>query len=316
MSRPLRIQFPGAWYHVTSRGNERNAIFKSKKDREKFLSYLESANERYRAIIHAFCLMSNHYHLLIETPASNISQILHHINGAYTTYFNVKRRRSGHLFQGRYKAIVVEKDSYCQELSRYIHLNAVRVGIVEMPGDYLWSSYPYYVGLKECPDWLTTDAVLVYFHEDRSVARKEYRKFVEKTFYKEIENPFKEVFASTFLGREDFIKRAKDKWIGFKNADVRNMPALRQLVDRPSLEKIQRSVEAVIGEGDSHCKKICLYLSQEIGGYTLKQIGSYYNMRGSAVSQSNKRFKQCIGEEKKMEGITKEIKIAIRNVEC
>ena len=130
LARPLRIQYPGAFYHVTSRGNERKAIFKNKRDREKFLSYLESASERYDAVIHTYCLMDNHYHLILETPRSNLSQILHHINGAYTTYFNVKRGRSGHLFQGRYKAILVEKDAYCQELSRYIHLNPVRACVV------------------------------------------------------------------------------------------------------------------------------------------------------------------------------------------
>ena len=126
MARPLRIQYPGAFYHVTSRGNARKAIFRSNRDREKFLSYLESAHDRYGATIHVYCLMDNHYHVLVETPLGNLSKILHHINGAYTTYFNTKRKRSGHLFQGRYKAILVEKDSYCKELSRYIHLNPIR----------------------------------------------------------------------------------------------------------------------------------------------------------------------------------------------
>src|SRR5664279_5311548 len=103
MARPLRIEYPGAFYHVTSRGNEQKDIFRSRKDREKFLGYLESAKERYGAVIHAFCLMNNHYHLLLETPDGNLSQIMRHINGAYTTYFNIKRKRFGHLFQGRYK---------------------------------------------------------------------------------------------------------------------------------------------------------------------------------------------------------------------
>ena len=108
MARPLRIQYPGAFYHVTSRGNERKKVFKSQRDREKFLEYLESSTQRYDAVIHAYCLMDNHYHLLLETPLGNLSQIMQHINGAYTTYFNVKRKRSGHLFQGRYKAILID----------------------------------------------------------------------------------------------------------------------------------------------------------------------------------------------------------------
>ncbi|MEA1933815.1 MAG: transposase, partial [Thermodesulfobacteriota bacterium] len=112
MARPLRIQYSGAFYHITSRGNERLDVFRSKADREKFLSYLATATERYHTRIHVYCLMSNHYHILLETPEGNLSQIMRHINGAYTTYFNTKRKRSGHLFQGRYKAVLVEADEY------------------------------------------------------------------------------------------------------------------------------------------------------------------------------------------------------------
>lgn len=112
MARQLRIEYSGAYYHVTARGNDRKEIFKSEKDREKFLSYLESAVVRYGAVIHVWCLMSNHYHLLVETPSGNLSQVMQHINGAYTNYYNVKRKRSGHLLQGRYKAILVEADEY------------------------------------------------------------------------------------------------------------------------------------------------------------------------------------------------------------
>ena len=117
MARQLRINYPGAFYHVTSRGNERKAVFKSKRDREKFLEYLETATLRYDAVVHVYCLMDNHYHLLLKTPSGNLPQIMRHINGAYTTYFNVKRGRSGHLFQGRYKAILVDADEYAKELS-------------------------------------------------------------------------------------------------------------------------------------------------------------------------------------------------------
>ena len=145
MARPLRIQYSGAFYHITSRGNERRDVFRSKADRERFLFYLATATERYHARIHVYCLMSNHYHLLLETPEGNLSQIMRHINGAYTTYFNTKRKRAGHLFQGRYKAILVEADEYATHLSRYIHLNPVRAGMVSVPEDYTWSSYHYYI---------------------------------------------------------------------------------------------------------------------------------------------------------------------------
>jgi len=142
VGRPLRIEYPGAFYHVTSRGNERRAIFQAKKDYERFLGYFESATGRYGAQIHCFCLMPNHCHLLLETPRGNLHQILHHINTGYTNYFNARTGRVGHLFQGRYRAILVDKDSYALELSRYIHLNPVRAHLMEdlsqSPGVVIW----------------------------------------------------------------------------------------------------------------------------------------------------------------------------------
>jgi len=160
MSRPLRISYPGAFYHVTSRGNERRPIFQTRRDFERFIGYFESATERYGARVHCFCLMTNHYHLLLETPRANLEAILHHLNTSYTNYFNKKRGRSGHLFQGRYKAILVEKDSYALELSRYIHLNPMRAQMVGDPSEYPWSSYLAYIGRERRWRWLCKDFIL------------------------------------------------------------------------------------------------------------------------------------------------------------
>jgi putative transposase len=144
MSRQLRVEYRGAFYHVTARGNERKEIFKSRQDYQRFLSCLKSATEKYLAVIHTYCIMTNHYRLLLQTPLGNLSQIMHHINASYTIYFNLKRKRSGHLLQGRYKAIVVDADSYACELSRYIHLNPVPAGMVVDPADHEWTSYHGY----------------------------------------------------------------------------------------------------------------------------------------------------------------------------
>jgi REP-associated tyrosine transposase len=205
MARPLRITFPGAFYHVASRGNERKAVFKSLRDRKKFLEYLESATQRYDARIHAYCLMDNHYHLLLETPSGNLSQIMRHINGAYTTYFNVKRGRSGHLFQGRYKAILVDIDEYAKELSRYIHLNPVRAKIVETPEEYDWSSYQFYIGKQGAAKWLYRDFILGYFGKKIASAQKGYQKFVNALAFQEYDSPLEQVVSSTLLGSADFI---------------------------------------------------------------------------------------------------------------
>lgn len=191
MARPLRIEYTGAFYHVTSRGNEQKDVFKSQKDREKFLEYLTSATKRYGAIIHAYCLMSNHYHLLLETPEGNLAQIMRHINGAYTTYFNVKRKRAGHLFQGRYKEILVEADEYATELSRYIHLNPVRAGMAARPEEYQWSSYGSYIGPNKMTEWLKTEFILGYFSVNAADANNKYRQFVEDLLGSEYESPLR-----------------------------------------------------------------------------------------------------------------------------
>ncbi len=316
VSRPLRIEYPGAFYHVTSRGNERKMVFESTRDREKYLSYLESAHQRYWAIIHAYCLMGNHYHLLLETPKGNLSQILHHINGAYTTYFNIKRDRSGHLFQGRFKGILVDKDAYCKELSRYIHLNPVRAGTVKTPLEYPWSSYRYFIGRGKRPEWLTMEFVLGDFGGEGRRGFKRYREYVERGEAKELRNPFKDVIASTFLGSEDFINRIRVEYLEKKKIDKRNIPAIKRVLKGPSLEEIERAVLKVLGRDDALYKKMCIYMSHQYSGMKLDEIGVWFGMKGSAVSQLCGRFKEAIeGNRELRETLSKIRKGSLLNVE-
>ena len=315
MARPLRIEFPGAFYHVTSRGNERKAVFRSSRDKEKFLSYLESAHDRYGAIIHVYCLMENHYHLLLETPRGNLSQILHHINGAYTTYFNIKRGRSGHLFQGRFKGILIEKDAYGEELSRYIHLNPVRAGVVKDPLEYGWSSYQYYIGKQRVPDWLTTEWVLEYFGGRRRSGYRRYREFVERGLTMKLKSPLQEVIASTFLGSEGFIKRIRWKYLEDKNFDKRNLPAVKRILKGPSPGEIEKVVAKAVSEEHVLYRKICIHLSHRYSGMVLDEIGKHFGMKGGAISQSSRRFKRAIDEHKGMERTLETIKKEL-HVEC
>jgi len=294
MSRPLRIEYPGAFYHVTSRGNERKTVFQSNRDREKYLSYLESAHKRYGAVIHAYCLMGNHYHLLLETPRGNLSKILQYVNGAYTTYFNIKRSRSGHLFQGRFKGILVDKDEYCKELSRYIHLNPVRAGMVKSPSEYPWSSYRYFIGKGKKPEWLTMELVLDEFGGEGRRGFRRYREYVEGGVSKEVENPLKKVIASTFLGGEEFIESIKLKYLEEKEIDGRDLPALKEILKGPSLEAIEKAVTRIVGGGYPLSKKICIYLSYQYSGLNLREIGEYFGMQRSAISQLSRRFGETI----------------------
>lgn len=302
MARPLRIEYPCAFYHITSRGNEQQDIFKSDTERERFLSYLESASERYGAVIHVYCLMGNHYHLLLETPEGNLSQIMRHINGAYTTYYNTKRQRAGHLFQGRYKAILIDADEYAEELSRYIHLNPVRAGVAGRPEEYRWSSYEYYIGKKQIPKWLTKDYILGYFGKETNAAQKKYSKFVNALIGKEYDSPLKDTIASTILGGINFVNEIKDKYLTNKKVD-RNLPALREL-RRVSITEIIKEADSIFRGDTVLSRKAVIYLSHRFGGRTLKEIGDYFNIGESAVSQTSKRFGLLLNKDK---GLRKKI---------
>jgi REP element-mobilizing transposase RayT len=299
MARALRITFPGAFYHVTSRGNERKAVFKSKRDREKFLEYLESATQRYDARIHTYCLMDTHYHLLLETPSGNLPQIMRHINGAYTTYFNVKRDRSGHLFQGRYKAILVDIDEYAKELSRYIHLNPVRAKIVETPEEYDWSSYKFYIGNQRAARWLYRDFILGYFGNRVSTAQKAYQKFVNAIAHQEYDSPLDEVVSSTLLGSADFIAYIKDNFLSTKKPD-KELPALKELVKKTTIQDIFEEVELAFTKDKVLARNVKMYLSQRYSGKKLKEIGLHFGIGESGVSQASKRVAQKIEKDKKL----------------
>ncbi len=299
MARPLRITYPGAFYHITSRGNERKNVFKSKRDREKFFEYLQSASQRYDAAIHAYCLMDNHYHLLMETPSGNLPQIMRHINGAYTTYFNAKRERYGHLFQGRYKAILVDMDEYAKELSRYIHLNPVRAKVAEAPEEYDWSSYRFYIGKQKPPDWLYRDFILGYFGQKASTAQRQYQQFVDMLSGQAYESPLIEVVSSTILGAPDFIAFIKDRYLTGKKPG-KDLPALKELSEKPSIPDIFDEVESSFQKEQVLAKNIKLYLCQRYTGEKLKDIGKHFGIGESGVSQACRRVAHIIDRDKKL----------------
>lgn len=176
-ARPLRVQYPGAFYHVMNRGNASGKIFRSERDFVGFLNLLGETVEKFKIRVHAFCLMTNHYHLLVETPLGNLARAMRHQNGVYTQRYNRQRNLEGHLFRGRYKSILVEEEAYLVELLRYLHLNPVKAKLVLKPEAYAWSSHRYYLGGKVL-DWLTTGHLLSYFGKRRSKARRKLHEFV------------------------------------------------------------------------------------------------------------------------------------------
>ena len=177
MPRPLRIEYENACYHVMNRGRSHQNIYNDKVDYQIFLAILAEAHKRFRVQIQSYCLMSNHYHLLIKTPEGNLGRAMRHINGIYTQRYNRLHKMDGSLFKGRYKAILVEQDSYQLQLSRYIHRNPIEAGMVEKLEDYLWSSYPNYLGKVKLPEWLYPQEVLAQLHTQTNISQK-YQAYI------------------------------------------------------------------------------------------------------------------------------------------
>ena len=204
MARPLRLEFAGALYHVTSRGNRQDDIYELDIDRESFLTVLADVCKSYNWVCHAYCLMDNHYHLLIETPDANLSRGMRQLNGRYTQKFNREHGRVGHVFQGRYKAILIDKNSYLLELSRYIVLNPVRARMVHSAFDWPWSSYRATVGEQSKPSWLNTDWLLAGFSQKKLIAIERYKQFVSEG--KNQPSPWEQLKNQIFLGNEKFVQ--------------------------------------------------------------------------------------------------------------
>ena len=214
MARPLRISYPNAFYHVTCRGNDRRVIFRDDHDRTRFLAQLENALEIFSVRLHAFVLMSNHFHLIVETPKANLSEFMRQFNISYTGYYNRRHGRIGHLYQGRFKAIVVDKDSYLLELSRYVHLNPIRIKAkrqrseAERIGEvsrYRWSSLSGYLDGKKKALWMTYDAVLGYV----GGSRQKYAAFVQEGIREGFATPWEGLLAQMVLGNPDFVEKLK-----------------------------------------------------------------------------------------------------------
>ena len=288
MARPLRIEYPGAFYHISSRVKERKAVFKSQRDREKFLAYLESATERYGAVIHVYCLMDNHYHLLIETPLGNLSKIMQHINGAYTMYFNTKRKRSGHLLQGRYKAILVDADEYSKELSRYIHLNPVRAGMESTPETYKWSSCRYYTHKRQAPGWLQRDFILRYFGKRQTPAMKKYREFVRSAMEREYTSPLAKRLHAVILGSQDFIEDIKATFLSDRKPD-RDLPDLKEEPVKREIEDIEKAVDRLLKTDPKFARQVKLYFCHRYTGLKLREIGKRFGISESGVTQASRR---------------------------
>ena len=280
MARPLRIEYPGALYHVTARGNRRGVIFEDDKDRHAFLEVLFRVVDRCNWLCHAYCLMDNHYHLVIETPDGNLSYGMRNLNGMYTQCYNRRHRSVGHIFQGRYKSIIVEKEEYLLELSRYVVLNPVRAGMVKDPEEWEWSSYRATAGLIEVPGYLTTEWLLSQFGPKRGVARRRYRSFVLEGARKD-ESVWRNLKGRFIIGRDSFIERIRG--MIEERGETREVVKNERLAGRPELSEI---FESMLGNKDIAERNRLMHEAHIRYGYTLSEIGTHMGIHYSTVSKA------------------------------
>ncbi|MBI2985504.1 MAG: transposase [Deltaproteobacteria bacterium] len=297
MARPLRIEYPGAYYHVTSRGNEQKPIFRDNQDRGKFLDLLGRAAEQFHLRVHAYVLMGNHYHLLVETPRGELNRALRYLNGVYTQSFNRRHGRVGHLFQGRYKAILVDRESYLLELSRYIHLNPWRLRRSENPFAYRWSSLRAYGGKAAIPPWLTVKEVLSYFG---SKGKKGYRGFVLEGIKEGVKTPWEEVRGQAVIGSEGFVDEMVERYLkGMR--DRKELSGIREIVGaRP--EDVLREVGKhfgieggeISGRGQRYTEPryLASYLLRRYCLMSLREIGERVGLHYSAVGNAIRRVRE------------------------
>ncbi|MEA1964608.1 MAG: transposase [Candidatus Aerophobetes bacterium] len=281
MARPLRIEFPGALYHITSRGNAREPIFLNDSDKKNFLYILCSVVRRFNWLCHSYCLMNNHYHLLIETPEGNLSKGMRQLNGVYTQLFNRKHHRVGHLFQGRYKAPLVDKDDYLVSLSRYIVLNPVRAGLVENPEDWRWSSYRAMIEKDKKIPCLTVDWILSQFDRDRRKAIAKYEDFMREG--KEARFPWEALKGQIFLGNDYFVKKMEEFLKG--KEEIMEIPKQQRYVARPPLSELINT-EKIISKKQ---RDVLIFNAYTQYGYTMKQIARHLGIHYSTVSRAVRR---------------------------
>jgi len=286
MARPLRIEYDGALYHVTSRGNERKPIFKDDEDRKLFLTKLWQVSERFYWLCHAYCLMDNHYHLVIETPDGNLSKGMRQLNGVYTQAFNRRHHRVGHLFQGRFQGILVQKESHYLEVCRYVVLNPARAKAVKQPREWAWSSYGATGGLAAVPRCLTVEEILSHFGQRRGPAQEKYREYVGEgiaggTIWENLE-------ARSLLGLEGFADALRGHVTGKET--VREIPKGQRLIGRASLKKLFDEA----GRGKAKRDRMIAKAVNE-HGYSQMEVARHLKLHYSTIS----RLLKSVNEEQR-----------------
>ena len=285
MSGPLRIQYPDAWYHVMNRGRRGEKIFETKEDYWSFVDLLEKLDEVFNVRIAAYCLISTHYHLLVQTPDANLSRSMRHLNGVYTRRYNKRCSCDGRLFIGRYKSIVVESDSYALELVRYIHRNPLEAGFVDNLQKYQWSTHKMYLSDSKKWKWLHKDYILKLFSKSKPESNRLYKQFVHKKTPEEINRIFGRKNQPAILGSKSFVDRIKDKFFNAKYFE--EIPETKRFA--PDIDKIKYAVcksynvkgtELYVSRRGyfNESRNVAIYLIRHLRNDTLRQVGKQFGI--------------------------------------
>lgn len=277
MARPLRLQFAGALYHVTSRGNGRADIYFTDADRSAWLAVLAQTCQRFNWRVHAWCQMSNHYHLLVETPEANLAEGMRQLNGVYTQHVNRVHRRVGHVFQGRYKAVLVERESHLLEVSRYVVLNPVRAGMVADAGEWPWSSYDAMRGLVPAPEWLEVDALLRDFGQSRARAVAAYVDFVRAGVG--LPSLWESLRGQLYLGSDGFVERIQAL-----------IEQEGQALDEVPRQHRRPAAKPLAWYAAELPRDEAMAVAYASGDHTMKAIAEHFEVHYATVSRAVKRY--------------------------
>jgi REP element-mobilizing transposase RayT len=319
MARPLRIEYPDAWYHIMNRGRRGEQIFSAKSDYFGFIELLVDTSEMWNLRIAAYCLMPNHYHLLVQTPDANISRCMRHIDGVYTQRFNRRHECDGQLFRGRFKSILIEADNYLLQLVRYIHRNPIKAGLTNRIENYVWSSHRGYLSKAEKWNWLYKDFILSMLSTEKSERIRRYRKFIS-TDNEKIDKVFEKKKWPSILGSEKFLNLIKEKFFIQKADD--EVPQSKELAPNADmiknivckhyqipLDNLLQSRRGFFNEP----RNVAIYITRRLRGDSLKRIGDHYRINkyssvSSVIERMRAQINQDRGLRKRVEKILQEIR--------
>jgi len=319
MARPLRIEYPGAWYHVMNRGRRSEEVFYERKDYETFVELLKESSEMWNIRVAAYCLMTNHYHILVQTPDGNIARAMRHINGVYTQRFNRSHLCNGQLFRGRYKSMLVGGDSYLLQLVRYIHRNPVKAGIADKPDDYTWSSHKGYLSVARKWNWLHKEFVFGLLTKDRGQWVRQYRRFVSVENNKEIAGVLEGKRWPSVLGPQSFVDWVKGQYYAVKSDE--DVPQAKELAPGADLiidtvcefynvssDGLYRSRRGDFNEP----RNVAIFLTRKLRRDGLREIGGWFRMEkyssiSSIIERMKKRMMKDRGLSRRMDRIAETI---------